>query len=152
MCSVCSTFYQMMAEINKFLMFTDWRRRSKKKNSVSFLTIWCFGVDRVISWFFFNSWEFNLFRFILRTEQNLAYLSLLIQMWFTVFTLRLRGMGSSKSRLLPSCSSRLGSSGPAGPGPTPPRLGARKGLKLSAESGGDGVEGLDWSLGADQLQ
>lgn len=61
-------------------------------------------------------------------------------------------MGSSKSRLLPSCSSKLGSSGPAGPGPTPPRLGTRKGLKLSADSGGDGVEGLDWSLGADQLQ
>lgn len=61
-------------------------------------------------------------------------------------------MGSSKSRLLPSCSSRLGSSGPAVPGPTPPTLGTRKGLKLSAESGGEGVEGLDWSLGADQLQ
>lgn len=67
-------------------------------------------------------------------------------------TLRLRGMGSSNSRLLPSWSSRLGSSGPAGPGPTPPMLGTLKGLKLSAESGGDGVEGLDWSLGADQLQ
>lgn len=73
-------------------------------------------------------------------------------LWTIVFTLRLRGMGSSKSRLLPSCSSILGSSGPAGPGPTPPRLGTRKGLKLSAESGGEGVEGLDWSLGADQLQ
>ncbi len=69
-----------------------------------------------------------------------------------IFTLRLRGMGSSNSRLLPSCSSRLGSSGPTEPDPTPPRLGTRKGLKLSAESGGEGVEGLDWSLGADQLQ
>lgn len=88
-----------------------------------------------------------------RTEAELAFpFSLLTQMWSMVFTLRLRGMGSSKSRLLPSCSSRLGSSGPAGPGPTPPRLGTRKGLKLSAESGGEGVEGLDWSLGADQLQ
>lgn len=52
------------------------------------------------------------------------------------------GMGSSKSRLLASASS-MPSSGCAG---------LRKGLKLSAESGGDGVDGLDWSLGALQLQ
>lgn len=58
-------------------------------------------------------------------------------------TLRLRGMGSSNSRLLPSCSSRLGSSGPAGTAPPPPAPEPRKGLKVSADSGGDGVEGLD---------
>ncbi|TNN86003.1 Arrestin domain-containing protein 3 [Liparis tanakae] len=34
----------------------------------------------------------------------------------------------------------------------PPALGTRNGLKLSAASGGDGVDGLDWSLWADQLQ
>ncbi|KAG7251839.1 LOW QUALITY PROTEIN: hypothetical protein CRUP_023955, partial [Coryphaenoides rupestris] len=70
----------------------------------------------------------------------------------TALTLRLRGIGSSNSRLLPSWSSRLGSSGPEALGPPLPRLGrALKGLKLSAERGGEGVDGLDWSLGADQL-
>lgn len=52
------------------------------------------------------------------------------------------GMGSSKSRLLASASSM----------PSSGRAGLRKGLKLSADSGGEGVDGLDWSLGALQLQ
>lgn len=56
-------------------------------------------------------------------------------------TFLFRGMGSSKSRLLASASS-MPSSG----------AGLRKGLALSADSGGDGVDGLDWSLGALQLQ
>ena len=51
-------------------------------------------------------------------------------------------MGSSKSKL-PASASSMPSSGGAG---------LRKGLKLSADSGGDGVDGLDWSLGALQLQ
>lgn len=60
-------------------------------------------------------------------------------------TLRLRGMGSSKSRLLPSGSSRASSGCPV-------TAGMRKGLKLSADRGGDGVDGFDWSLGMLQLQ
>lgn len=52
------------------------------------------------------------------------------------------GMGSSKRRLLVSASS-IPSSGWEG---------VRKALKLSADRGGDGVDGLDWSLGAFQLQ
>lgn len=52
------------------------------------------------------------------------------------------GMGSSKRRLLVSPSS-IPSSGWEG---------VRKALKLSADRGGDGVDGLDWSLGAFQLQ
>lgn len=51
-------------------------------------------------------------------------------------------MGSSKRRLLVSASS-IPSSGWEG---------VRKLLKLSADRGGDGVDGLDWSLGAFQLQ
>lgn len=51
------------------------------------------------------------------------------------------GMGSSKSRP-PASASSMPSSG----------AGLRKGLALSADSGGDGVDGLDWSLGALQLQ
>lgn len=51
------------------------------------------------------------------------------------------GMGSSKSRL-PASASSMPSSG----------AGLRKGLAQSADSGGDGVDGLDWSLGALQLQ
>jgi len=52
------------------------------------------------------------------------------------------GMGSSNRRLLVSASS-IPSSGWEG---------VRKALKLSADRGGDGVDGLDWSLGAFQLQ
>lgn len=55
------------------------------------------------------------------------------------------GMGSSKSRLLASASSMPSSGCGCG-------AGLRTGLKLSADSGGDGVDGLDWSLGALQLQ
>lgn len=52
------------------------------------------------------------------------------------------GMGSSKRRLLVSPSSI----------PSSVWEGVRKALKLSADRGGDGVDGLDWSLGAFQLQ
>ena len=52
------------------------------------------------------------------------------------------GMGSSKRRLLVSASSM----------PSSGWEGVRKALKLSADRGGDGVDGLDWSLGAFQLQ
>lgn len=60
----------------------------------------------------------------------------------TRLTFLFLGMGSSKRRLLVSPSS-IPSSGWEG---------VRKALKLSADRGGDGVDGLDWSLGAFQLQ
>ena len=62
--------------------------------------------------------------------------------YVSMFTFRFRGMGSSNRKWVLSGPSSLTSS---------PWEESRKLLLASLESGGDGVEGTDWSL-ASQLQ